>query len=157
MELLPDAETFGLLKSVDIVYFYDNTEDIICYDFIHAIILNFDKIDSYENSVLIFLDTEFDEIKTKILNEKNVSEYFIEEDSILLKDRIPIPNNLSILWFWELENNRGYKDAMQFEFYNKKNSTSIKLEFLVNGSSIEIYFLNKIDNKLKLENLISGD
>lgn len=143
MELLPDAENFGLLKTIDAVFLFEKTK---------AIILNFDSIESYKNRVLITLDDEFEEIKTNLVDDTFDERVFFQEDILLLeelpilvKNIYPELNDSSLVWFWELENNRGYKDALQFEFINEKTRKYNKIQFLVIGSSIQIYFLNRVE------------
>lgn len=146
MELLPDAENFGLLKTIDLILLVGKFKGII---------LNFDMIEGYKNRVLITLDNEFEEIKTNLVDDTFDEKVFFQED-ILLLEELPILvkniyqdlNDSSLVWFWELENNRGYKDALQFEFINEKTRKYNKIQFLVIGSSIQIYLLNEVNFNL---------
>lgn len=142
MELLPDAGNFGLLKTIDLIFFLEK---------ISGVILNFDKIDGYKNRILITLDNEFDEIKINLVDDNFDEKVFFAEDilfyreeTILVKNAFSEFNNFSLIWFWKLENNQGYNDAFQFEFRDEIKETLHKIQFFVIGSRIEIYFLNKI-------------
>lgn len=77
--------------------------------FIEKILMDFDKY-----KLIIEVCPDYDEIKTKIVNEYKFDNFdneyslidFPELDEILGK---------KIRWFWQLKNNQGYDDAIQIE------------------------------------------
>lgn len=44
----------------------------------------------------------------------------------------------TIRWFWLMENNQGYLDGIQFEFYDKNSGETAVIQFLAIASRIEI-------------------
>ncbi|WP_163341108.1 DUF6334 family protein [Desulfopila sp. IMCC35008] len=46
--------------------------------------------------------------------------------------------NRSLRWFWLMENNNGYRDALQFEFANNVSEPPVIIQLMAIGSRISI-------------------
>jgi len=104
------------------------------------VILVFDNL-----SLLITVNTEDDTIKMASINNCNDA----KKDIIEVMCMYNLTNLLAsktILWVWELTNQQGYADGLQFEFTDKNNivDKNIVIQFIAIASTIQVSMVEQI-------------
>lgn len=96
-------------------------------DILESIIIDL----SDNHSIILSVDINTDELILKI-------DQFIGKSQNLISI-LPNFHDLILIRGWMMSNHLGYYDAIQLEFFDKQNSVSKYIQFMVTSSEIEIY------------------
>jgi hypothetical protein len=100
----------------------------------------------FDEAILRIIVDPDDDTVHLFLDEAGTGEIVTTTRISSFDDLIPSLLSKSFLWVWELTNQQGYRDGIQFEFALREAGTrsTVTVQFIAIASSLEVYAVNKI-------------